>query len=75
MEQFCQTDHVMIYQHDHVIEKEIDFCAVVATMRKFQESINYMTFMHKNYMNIVSKYAGLPLLKGYLVKLLGKDQS
>jgi hypothetical protein len=63
----------MIYQHDHVIEKPIDFFSVVSIMKKYPSSINYITFMHKNYQNLLPKYMKYPSIKNYLLSLLSKQ--
>jgi len=35
MRNYAKTDHVMIYQHDYVMEEEIQFGNVVQMMRKY----------------------------------------
>lgn len=35
MEKYAITDYVLIYQHDHVIEKVLDLDAVVDMMKKY----------------------------------------
>jgi hypothetical protein len=44
-------------------------------MKKYPSSINYITFMHKNYKNIISKYLAYPSLKNYILSLLKKDET
>lgn len=63
----------MIYQHDHVIEKLIDFPSVLNTMKKFKNQINYITFMNKSYKTIIPRIISPVPVKDYLVKLIGKQ--
>lgn len=72
MEFYAKTEIIMIYQHDHVIEKEIDFATVVNTMQKYKEKINYITFMHKSYKTIIPRLISPVSVKDYLLKLIGK---
>ena len=73
MENLTKTDHVMIYQHDHVINGVIDFRAVIKTMRKYYKDINYITFMNKSYANIVPKLIKEKKNKEFLLDMLGWD--
>lgn len=63
----------MIYQHDHVINGNIDFGAVIKTMRKFDKEINYISFMNKSYANIVPKLVKEKKIKEFLLDMLGWD--
>lgn len=74
MEEYAKTDHVMIYQHDHVIEKQIDFYAVMEMMRKYKDNINYVTFMHKSYRTIIPRIISVVEVKKFIVKLIGKQE-
>lgn len=72
MENYAKTEHVMIYQHDYKIEKQIPFGEVVEMMRKYNQEINYITFMNNSYLNLIPKMESVPKLRAFLLKLMQK---
>lgn len=71
MENLTKTDHVMIYQHDHVINGYIDFVSILEVMRKYPNDIRYISFMNKSYANVVPKLISDKPMKEFILKMLG----
>ena len=74
MEKYALTDHVLIYQHDHIIDGPIDFYATMQMLRKYPEQINYVTFMNKTYFNMIARMCSHLPTRDYFLSLVGETK-